>query len=63
MNDVERCEGSVSMINQNSLSQKLSRERERLESRLADVKKAEKMLEANPTLKDLFNVVVRIGHL
>ncbi|KKL27618.1 hypothetical protein LCGC14_2383330 [marine sediment metagenome] len=52
-----------SMINQNSLSTKLSRERERLESRLGEIKKAEEMLDANPTLKELFDVIARIGHL
>lgn len=56
------CEGG-SLIQQNSLSQKLSRERERLESRLAEIKKAEEMLNAEPKLKDLFDTIARIGHL
>ena len=63
MEKLAQYEGGSPMINQNSLSQKLSRERERLENRLAEIKKAEEMLAANPTLKYLFDVIARIGHL
>lgn len=58
-----KTEGGGPMMVQNDLSQKLSRERGRLESRLEDIKQAEELLEKNPTLKDLFNVVARIRHL
>ena len=59
----EMCKAEIGCITQNSLSDKLSRERQRLESRLADIKKAEDLLSTNPTLKELFDVVARIGHI
>jgi hypothetical protein len=63
MDEMCRTEGGDPMINLNSLSQKLSRERGRIESRLAEIKKAEDLLNSEPKLKDLFDAIARIGHL
>ncbi len=43
-----------------TLSDKLKTKREGLEAELADIKVAEKILDENPNLKELFNLVSRV---
>ncbi len=48
---------------QNTLTSKLSRKKERLESELSLIKRAEELLLANPTLKELFDIVSQVRGL
>ncbi len=44
------------------LSSKFKADRENLEQKLADIRRAEELLDGNPELKELFDVISRIGH-
>ena len=52
--------GQADMDINNTLTTKLERRRERLKSELALVNRAEALLNENPTLKELFDIVAQV---
>jgi hypothetical protein len=46
-----------------SLSERLDRERERLEERLAEIKRLQSAFERNPEMQELLDCVARLGNL
>ncbi len=58
MDEMACVQGSSVDLSQ-SLSVKLTRQRQRLEAQLADIQQAEAILDKNPKMKELFDIVTR----
>lgn len=60
MNDT--CDGQerIRLIGEISLTQRLADQREQLEQRLLDIKRAQEILDEHPTLAELHNLLMRI---
>lgn len=58
------CEGGIlaTEVN-NTLTSKLSRKKDRLENELALIKRAQEILDKNPDLKELFDIVAQVRGL
>jgi hypothetical protein len=58
----EACETGMALGSpaQSTMSSRLSSRREQLESELEKIKKAEAILDENPKLKELFNIVSQV---
>ncbi len=63
MSTNECCDSGALVEVNNTLTTKLSRRRKRLESELVIITRAEELLDENPTLKELFDIVAQVRGL